>query len=162
MKKQKWTLRNSIRPGDLGYLTFLHGVVYAKEYGYDVGFEAYVADGLANFIESFNPKKDRIWLVETNHKIVGSIAIVGRSEHTAQLRWFLVHPDYRGRGLGKRLLRAALRFCKRRYNAVFLWTTSELNAARGLYINAGFRKTRETRHRIWGKMIKEERYDLRL
>lgn len=160
MTKQKRTVRNSIRPGDLGYLTFLHGIVYAEEYGYDVKFEAYVADGLANFIESFNPKKDRIWLAERNHQIVGSIAIVGRSDRTAQLRWFLVHPDYRGRGLGKRLLRTALRFCKRNYSTVFLWTTSELDAARGLYLDAGFRKTRERRHRIWGKMIIEERYDL--
>lgn len=158
----KWTLRHSVRPGDIGYLTYLHGVAYAREYGYDITFEAYVAGGLADFFQSFEPKKDRIWLGEANRHIIGSIAIVGRSEHVAQLRWFFVHPDYRGQGVGKGLLNEALRFCRRRrYNVIFLWTTSELDAARHLYIDAGFRKTWETRHSIWGKMTKEERYDLR-
>ena len=163
MGNRKWILRHSVRPGDIGYLTHLHGTIYAREYGYDTTFEAYVAAGIADFIESFNSKKDHIWMAETNRQVIGSIAIVGYSERKAQLRWFLVHPAYRGQGLGKRLLNEALRFCKlRKYNTVFLWTTSELNVARHVYVSAGFRKTREMRHKIWGKMTKEERYDLRL
>lgn len=159
----KWTLRHTLRPGDIGYLTYLHGVVYAREYKHDITFEAYVADGIADFIQSFKHKRDRIWLADANQRIIGSIAIVGRSPREAQLRWFLVHPDYRGEGIGKRLLKEALRFCKRRkYNAIFLWTTSELDAARHLYTDIGFRKTGEVKHRIWGKITKEERYDLRL
>lgn len=138
-------------------------MIYAREYGYDTTFEAYVAAGIGDFIESFNPEKDRIWLAEANQQIIGSIAIVGRSERKAQLRWFFVHPAHRGRGLGKRLLNEALRFCKRRkYTTIYLWTTSELDAARHVYISAGFRKTSESRHKIWGKITKEERYDLRL
>ena len=158
-----WTLRHSLRPGDIGYLTYLHGTVYAREYGYDTTFEAYVAGGLADFVRSFNREKDCIWLAEAKHRIVGSVAIVGRSKLKAQLRWFLVHPDYRGRGIGKELLKGALRFSKRRkYKTVFLWTTSELDAARHLYTALGFKKTKETCHVIWGKTIKEERYDLQL
>ena len=91
----KLKLRHHTRPGDIGYLIYLHGVVYSKEYGYDRTFEAYVADGLAKFIRSFNPDKDRIWLAERNDQIVGSIAIVRHSEVEAQLRWFFVHPKYR-------------------------------------------------------------------
>lgn len=159
----KWTLRYTIRPGDIGYLTYLHGTVYAREYGYDTTFEAYVANGLAEFIQSFNPKRDCIWLAEANHHIVGSVAIVGRSKLKAQLRWFFVHPDYRGQGIGRQLLKEGLRFAKRRkYKTVFLWATSELDAARHLYINSGFRKTNEKEHMIWGKTIREERYDVRL
>lgn len=163
MSNLNWALRHSLRPGDIGYLTSIHGLVYAKEYGYDVTFEAYVAGGIADFIQSFKPKRDRIWLAEASHRIVGSIAIVGCSNREAQLRWFFVHPDYRGRGIGKMLLNEALRFSKRRmYKTVFLWTTSELDAALRLYVNLGFRKAKEKRHKIWGKMVKEERYDLRL
>jgi GNAT superfamily N-acetyltransferase len=137
--------------------------VYARECGYNTSFEAYVADGLAEFIRSYSQKKDRIWLVEIKRRIVGSIAIVGRSRLKAQLRWFFVHPNYRGHGIGGRLLREALRFSrKRKYKTIFLWTTSELDAARHLYIDAGFTKKVEKRHRIWGKTVREERYDLRL
>lgn len=163
MGNLKWTLRHSVRPGDIGYLIYLHGIIYAKEYRYDPTFEAYVAAGIADFIESFNPEEDRICLAEANRQIIGSIAVVGRSKRKAQLRWFFVHPAHRGRGLGKKLLNEALLFCKRRnYNTVFLWTTSELDAARHVYISAGFRKTSETRHKVWGKITREERYDLRL
>lgn len=163
MSGLKWTLRHSVKPGDIGYLTHIHGIVYAREYDYDIKFEAYVARGIANFIQSFKPEKDRVWLAQANQRIVGSIAIVRHSEREAQLRWFFVHPDYRGLGIGKRLLKEALRFSKRRkYKAIFLWTTSELDTARHLYIDAGFRKTKEKIHNIWGKRVREERYDLHL
>jgi GNAT superfamily N-acetyltransferase len=159
----KWKLRHSLMPGDLGYLTYLHGTVYAREYGYDIKFEAYVASGLAEFVESFDPKKDRIWLVEAKGRIVGSIAVVERSRRRAQLRWFFVHPDYRGHGIGRALLQNALQFSKKRkYKTVFLWTTSELDTARHLYQDLGFKKTNEKEHRIWGKTIKEERHDRQL
>jgi len=157
-----WTLRHSLKPGDLGYLTYLHGAVYKREYGYDTTFEAYVASGLAEFAEFFKPNVDRIWIAERNSNIIGSIAVVGRSKLNAQLRWFFVHPNYRGRGIGRKLMREALRFAKRKYKRVFLWTTSELTTARILYLDAGFRKTLEKKHVIWGKTIVEERYDLLL
>jgi len=161
--KVKWEIRHQIKPGDIGYLTYLHGILYVKEYGYDKTFEAYVAGGLAEFVQSFNPDKDRIWLAEINGRIIGSIAIVGHSKVDAQLRWFLIHPDYRGLGLGRELIEEALLFCKEhRYKTVFLWTTSELSVARHLYISFGFRKTGEKTHEIWGKRITEERYDLHL
>jgi len=159
----RWKLRYRIRPGDIGYLTHLHGITYAKEYGYDQTFEAYVADGLAEFIRSFSPYKDRIWLAETKDQIIGSIAIVGHSKAEAQLRWFFVHPKYRGIGIGRILLNKALHFCKeRKYRSVFLWTTSELSTAQHLYTRAGFERTQRKTHQIWGKTITEERYDLNL
>jgi len=159
--KAKWKIRHNIKPGDIGYLTYLHGILYAKEYGYDQTFEAYVAGGLAEFVQSFNPDKDRIWLAETNDRIIGSVAIVRHSEVDAQLRWFLVHPDYRGLGIGKELLKEALQFCKeRKYKTIFLWTTSELTEAGHLYTSFDFNKTEEKTHKIWGKRVTEERYDL--
>jgi ribosomal protein S18 acetylase RimI-like enzyme len=155
----KWTLRHSLTPGDIGYLTYLHGTVYAREYGYDTTFEAYVANGLAEFVESFDPKKDRIWFVEAKNRIVGSIAIVERSRRRAQLRWFFIHPNYRGHGMGRTLLREALQFSRiRKYKTIFLWTTSELDTARHLYEDLGFRKTRKKEHCRWGRSITEERY----
>jgi len=160
---KKWKIRHHLKRGDIGYLSYLHGVLYAKEYGYDKTFEVYVAKGLEEFVEFFNPDKDRIWLAETNNQIIGSIAIVGTSKLEAQLRWFLVHPEYRGLGLGRKLIKKALLFCKRRrYRTLFLWTTSELKAAGHLYTSIGFRKTEEKKHKIWGKKVTEEKYDLHL
>jgi len=160
---KKWKIRHHIKPGDIGYLIYLHGILYAKECGYDQTFEAYVAGGLAEFVQTFSPDKDRIWLAETNGRIIGSIAIVGHSKAGAQLRWFLVHTDCRGLGIGKKLLKNALQFCKeRKYKTIFLWTVSELVEAGHLYIRFGFSKTEEKTHEIWGKRVTEERYDLHL
>lgn len=153
-------IRTDIRPGDIGRVVSLHGVLYAREYGLDHTFEGYVAAGLGEFAASFDARKDRLWLAETGERIVGSVAIVGLPDGTAQLRWFLVHPDARG-GLGRGLLRGALAFCRERgYRSVFLWTISELKAAAHLYAEAGFRLTEQKTHELWGGARTEERYDL--
>ena len=156
-------LRFDLQPGDMGSVLYLHGLLYGQEYGFDHTFEAYVASGLAEFAQSFRPEKDRLWVAEAKGQTVGSICILGRSESAAQLRWFLVHPLMRNAGLGRALLDSALQFCKEcRYETIFLWTLSHLNAATRLYQSVGFGKTEEKTHPIWGKILTEERYDLRL
>jgi len=163
MSSDHGLLRDHLRPGDIGWLIYFHGTFYAQEYGYDQTFEAYVANGLAEFVEKFNPKTDRLWLAERDGAVVGSIAIVGQPKRTAQLRWFFVHPKYRGCGIGRQLLAEALSFCKdKKFRTVSLWTTSELLVARHLYTRACFRKTEEIAHTIWGKAVVEERYELLL
>ena len=158
------TVRYDLRSGDLGRVTELHGVLYAEEYGFDFGFEAYVAETLGEFGRALRPGLDRLWLAELDGRLVGSIGIVGREGGAAQLRWVLVHPTGRGGGLGRRLLDAALTFCRAAgYRAVYLWTVSPLTAAAHLYTTAGFRKT-ETKSEtsLWGVTLAEERYDLAL
>jgi N-acetylglutamate synthase-like GNAT family acetyltransferase len=156
-------IRTDIRPGDIGYLIYLHGVVYAREYGLDYTFEGYVAAGLGEFAKSFDERKDRLWVAEEAGRIVGSIAIVGHEDGTVQLRWFLVDTEARGSGLGSRLLREALEFCRdKEFRSVFLWTLGGLEVAARLYEQAGFRRTEQKRHEIWGSIRTEERYDISL
>src|SRR5688572_26297783 len=120
-------LRTSIEPGDIGRLIFLHGTLYAEEFGLDHTFEAYVASPLGEFIKSFDERKDRLWIAEDDRQFAGSIAIAGLPDQIAQLRCFLVHPQARGRGLGRTLLDEALAFCREsKMMSVFLWTFNEL------------------------------------
>src|SRR5829696_4489227 len=81
-------IRHHLKPGDIGYLTYLHGALYAQEYGWDHTFEAYVAGPLAEFAKSHSDR-ERIWVVEKDKKVAGSIAIVEVSKEKAQLRWLL-------------------------------------------------------------------------
>jgi GNAT superfamily N-acetyltransferase len=155
------TVRHDLRPGDMGRVIAMHGVLYAQEYRFDHGFEAYVAETVAEFGRLARPGLDRLWLAERAGQLVGSIAIVGREDGAAQLRWFLVHPDARGAGLGRRLIDEALTFCRTaEYRSVYLWTVNGLTAAARLYVAAGFAKT-ETKPpaMLWGVELREERYD---
>ena len=156
-------IRTHIKPGDIGYLTYLHGILYATEYGLDHTFEGYVAEGLGQFAKTYDPAKDYLAVAELDGRIVGAIAIVGQPDQTAQLRWFLVHPDARGHGLGRRLLKDAVDFCRQReYKSVFLLTISDLKAAAHLYRAAGFQLIDQNTHEIWGAVRTEERYELEL
>ncbi len=157
-----YVLRHDLRPGDLGMIVHLHGTIYAREYGFDPTFEAYVAGPLAEFVRT-RTERDRLWIAERGGRIIGCIAIVGVSEKEAQLRWYLVDPSARGLGLGKKLLHEAVTFCKRcGYESVFLWTVSALTAAASLYQSAGFKKVEEKPGTHWGVEVVEERYVLRL
>jgi ribosomal protein S18 acetylase RimI-like enzyme len=156
-------IRTNIKPGDIGYITYLHGTLYAAEYGLDHTFEGYVAATIGEFSQKYDSNKDYFAVAELDGRIVGAIAIVGQPDRTAQLRWFLVHPDARARGLGKRLLRDAVDFCRRRnYKSVSLWTISELKIAAHLYRDVGFQLTEQNTHEIWGAVRTEERYELSL
>ncbi len=156
-------VRTELKPGDIGYVVHLHGTLYAQEFALVHTFEGYVATAMGAFAKSYNTKKDYFAVAEANGAIVGSIAIVGDEDQTAQLRWFLVHPSARGSGLGRELIQGALQFCRSGgFRSVFLWTISELKTAAHLYQEAGFRCTEENTHEIWGAVRTEQRYDLTL
>lgn len=161
-QSKMFTLR-SHGPGDIGYITYRHAMFYSRAYGFDVTFDAYVASGLAGFVNQYDPEKEHLWVVDTDMKCVGSIAIVKADENTAQLRWFLVEQEVRGKGLGNRLLHEAVEFSKcHNYRKIILWTVSNLKAARQLYERAGFQVTASKTHQIWGQELTEEKWELEL
>jgi N-acetylglutamate synthase-like GNAT family acetyltransferase len=156
------SLRHDLRPGDIGYIIYLHGTLYAQDQGWDYTFDAYVAIPLAEFARS-RSSWERIWILEKEGQIVGSAAIVKFSDKGAQLRWLLLDPSVRGQGLGRWLVEDALEFCQAAgYSSVFLWTVKTLTIATKLYQSLGFRETEEQTHELWGSAITEVRYDLEL
>jgi N-acetylglutamate synthase-like GNAT family acetyltransferase len=153
------SIRNQLKPGDIGYIVYLHGIIYAQEYGWDYTFETYVAGPLAEFAKAPG-ERGRIWIVEKDGQVAGSVAIVEVAEREAQLRWMLLTADLRGYGLGRHLVEQALDFCKEQgYTTVFLWTVSILTPAVKLYQSVGFQLTEEKTHQIWGAELTEQRYE---
>ncbi len=43
------SIRHELHQGDVGYITYLHGTIYAEEQGFDNIFDAYVAIPLSKF-----------------------------------------------------------------------------------------------------------------
>lgn len=155
------TIRTQLRPGDIGFVTYLHGTLYSKEYGYGLVFESYVAKGLHEFVANHNPQKDGVWVCEHDGRIIGFLLLMDRKNDSAQLRFFIMRPEYRGIGLGKKLMDEFITLLKTNgYKHVYLWTTHEQQTAAFLYLKRGFRLTEEKDSVSFGKALKEQRYDL--
>ncbi|MEO9021262.1 MAG: GNAT family N-acetyltransferase [Ginsengibacter sp.] len=155
------TIRNNLNPGDIGYIIYLHGNSYKEEYNYGTEFEIYVASGLLEFYQQYDPRKDRIWICEHQHRIIGSLVLVHRKNNSAQLRFFLIEPAYRGLGLGKKLMELSMEFFyQSHYQSCYLWTNDELGAAASLYKRHRFKLAAEKSSNAFGKKITEQRYDL--
>jgi GNAT superfamily N-acetyltransferase len=154
------SIRTRPQSGDIGYVTYLHGVLYKKEYNYGIQFESYVANGLCEFYEKYNPERNRIWACEHNNRMIGFLLLMDRGS-AAQLRYFLIEPEYRGLGLGSKLLNLYMDFLREcEYKESYLWTTHELSTAAFLYKRFGFQLTEEKESTVFGKPLKEQRYDL--
>jgi len=151
------------RVGDMGWVTWRHGVLYAEEYGFDDRFEALVAEIAAKFLHQFDPAREHCWIAEQDGENVGSVFLVKQSDAVAVLRLFLVEPKARGLGIGSRLVEECVRFARRcGYREITLWTQSILVAARRLYDAAGFRCVAAEPHHSFGRDLVGETWVLTL
>lgn len=153
------TIRDYVEK-DLDWVVERHQTLYEAEYG--LSFEAfgqYVGKYVFLFHEN-RTDRENLWVAEIDGRPMGMIAIVRADDATAQLRWFLLEPEARGTGLGNRLVKTALDFCvEKEYRHVFLWTLSNLAAARHLYEKYGFALTETKPNDTWSDNLTEERWD---
>ena len=159
------------RPGDIGWVIERHGALYAREYRWDMRFEALVAHIAARFIEQFDASREACWIAERDHANIGCVFLVqARNEATdapiegvAQLRLLLVEPSARGLGIGGRLVDECERFARQAgYTRIVLWTNSVLLAARGIYAKAGYRLLKSEPHTSFGHALVGETWELPL
>jgi len=150
-------------PGSIGRVAEMHGTYYHRHWEFGLYFEAMVATELATFLGRYNEERDGFWTASVGGRIEGSIGIDGAraAAEGAHLRWFIVSDALRGKGVGNRLLDAAIDFCRSAgHGRVCLWTFEGLNAARHLYDKNGFRLVDQQKGDRWGREVNVQRFEL--
>ena len=156
-------LLRPLQIGDIGWITRRQGLLYAQDYGWDETYEALVAEILAAFVKSFDPKWERSWIAERDGEVVGSVFVVRKSPEVAKLRLLYVEPSARGLGIGARLVDECIAFARAKgYKTLTLWTNDILGSARRIYQAAGFKLIDEERHHSFGKDLVGQTWDLDL
>lgn len=124
---------------DADWLAEQHGLLYARDEGFDDTFAPLVAGILADFLAGHDPACERGWIAEQDGQRLGSVFCVSAGGQTAKLRLFLLTPKARGKGLGKRLLATCTAFARTTgYRDMRLWTHASHKAACALYAAAGW------------------------
>jgi Transcriptional regulators len=155
-----------IRPhriGDIGWVIQAQAEGYAREYGWDERFEGLAAEVAGKFLTCFNPEKERCWIAEIDGERVGSVFLADGGDGVAKLRLLYLAPAARGLGLGRRLVDEVIAFARKAgYRKITLWTNDCLDAARHIYVTAGFRLVAEEKHAMFGPPCTGQTWDLDL
>ena len=160
---QKSRIESGYKPGSIGRIAELHGTYYHVHWGFGLYFEAKVATELSEFLQRYNKNSDGFWIAIENDRIEGSVVIDGihAGNEGAHLRWFIISDTLRGKGVGRKLIKRAIDFCKSKgYKKTYLWTFEGLNAARHLYEEVGFQLIKQQSGVQWGTTANEQYFEL--
>jgi ribosomal protein S18 acetylase RimI-like enzyme len=118
---------------------------------------------VANFVRSFDEKREHCWIAEMAGGQVDCVFLVRKSDTIAQLRLLLVDTKGRGLGIGKRLVDELVRFARDvGYEKITLETNDVAVVARDLYRKTGFRLVHSTPHRIFSRDLFDETWEMPL
>jgi ribosomal protein S18 acetylase RimI-like enzyme len=155
-------IRRELRPDDLDAIVALHARHYPAEYGVDSEFVSHVAARVAEAEAAVFPReRDAVWIVERDGEVAGSLVLTDEGDGTGYVRWYLLDPGLRGRGLGRMLVDELVEKARREgYDRLHLETFSDLRTAAAIYREAGFRVVAEETGPRWGRpSITYQRYE---
>jgi len=142
---------------DRDWLIDQHSDHYAREEGFDESFGPMVAGIVDDFLANCDPQVEQGWMAVQGETRLGCIFCVRVSGQTAKLRLFMLVPEARGQGLGRRLLETCMGFARQQgYRDMQLWTHESQKAAGALYAKAGWTLIKSTPAFSFGKKNIEE------
>jgi len=150
----------SHRVGDMGWVISKQGAAYAADYGWDISYEALVAEICAQFIKNYDAAREHCWIADVGGEPVGSVFLVKATDEIAKLRLLQVEKKARGLGVGRALVEQCMNGARERgYRRMTLWTQSILVAARGIYKAAGFELVATQPHHSFGQDLVGETWE---
>jgi RimJ/RimL family protein N-acetyltransferase len=158
------SIRRELREGDTAAIVALHDRVYRDEYARNETFVLAVAAAIDRAVAAGWPRRGGgVWLVEHDGALAGSLALTAEGDGAGQVRWVVLAPEVRGRGLMRPMLGELLE--KARAAAMTrleLDTFSALTAAAHIYRSVGFRVVSARQRDDWGPTITYQHYELLL
>ncbi|WP_417831186.1 GNAT family N-acetyltransferase [Terasakiella sp.] len=164
-KAQDFNLLTGYQPGLIGRTAALHGRAYVEKWKFWKFFECKVASEHSMFMECYDEETSCIWSLEKEDEFYGTITLDGShaEKDGAHLRWFILHEEAKGKGLGKLLLKSVVDFAKTKgYESIYLWTLAGLEPAGQLYRRFGFTLEESKLDTQWGVEVQEEKLRLKL
>jgi GNAT superfamily N-acetyltransferase len=158
------SIRRSMTDRDADAIVALHDLVYRAEYDRGDEFVASVARKVAVARAAGWPELGgAVWLVERDGAVAGSLGLTDEGDGVGWVRWFVLAPEVRGHGFGRRLVSELVHTARANGLArLELETFSALTAAAQIYRDAGFAVTWERERDDWGPTITYQHYELPL
>ncbi len=146
-------------PADADWIVERHAVLYAQEAGFDHSFRAVVRGVLDRF---FDLGDGRGWIAERGGAPMGCIFCMMEEPGWARLRLFLLEPEARGTGTGRRLFETCMAFARESgAQAMRLSTHESHRAACALYARSGWTPVASRPVRNYGRDLVEQDWEIR-
>ena len=116
---------------------------------HNIDAEAQIGQAIREYVENFidkfttlKPPKAIIYILETEGKVIGMGALSPLDERVGEIKRMYIHQEYRGKGIGKRLLTKLMKKAKAfGYSSLSLESQDFMTVAHQLYQSMGFQKT---------------------
>lgn len=147
------------KPGEPSLVVSFYFKLFEQQFAFLPVVEQYFLHAMAELYDQ--PAQNRLWIAEEDGQIKGSICVVKREDHEAQLRIFGIDPSMQGKGVGKALLQKAMDYCAEQgFTHIVLWTIDICETALHLYEKAGFQMTDTKRNTTWANYeMTEEKWE---
>ena len=94
---------------------------------------------LENIEDSYSKLGEAFFVGCNNAGVIGTVGVKREDERTAFIRRIFVHPKYRGKKIGSKLMDRAIEFCREvGYQEIVFKTTSKMTGAISLCLHKGF------------------------
>ena len=151
------------RAEDSTWLINAHAELYARDEGFDDSFGALVASIVEDFNNNHDPTCEQGWIALRDGVRGGSIFCVRQDAQTAKLRLFLLLPELRGQGSGRKMLDTCMSYARARgYRRMELYTHESHRAACALYAAAGWQLADSRPVRSFGCDLVEQSWKITL